>query len=161
MTFHDYLHLLEWMTLWWLPSLVRMTLQDFMLHLLEWLCDFYLSWMTLFDNLLLLESLSMTNFTCYKDFVWLPSLVRMTLYDYLHLLEWLSTGLPSLVRMTFHDYLHLSEWLCVTSFSYWNDFVWIPSLLRMTLFDYLLLLEWLSMTNFTCYKWLCMTTFTC
>ena len=62
-------------------------------------------------------------FTYWNDFVRLPSLLRMTLFDYLVLLEWL----PCLI--------HLLEWLHVTTFAYWNDFVWLPSLLRMTLFE--------------------------
>ena len=88
MTLCDHIHLLEWLC--WLASLVRIT--DYLL-LLEWLCmTILLVKMTLYDYLQLI------GMTCYNNFVWLLLLKGMSLFDYLHFLEWLS-----------HDYLHLLE----------------------------------------------------
>ena len=130
MTFHDYLHLLEWlykttftlvrmtftMTTFTcqndftrLHSLIRMSFHDY-LHLLEWLC--------------------MTNFTYWMN-------------DYLHLLEWL----PSLVRINF---VWLTWWNEFLDDLHLNVFPWLTSLVRMSFHDYLHLLEWLYKTTFTC-----------
>ena len=45
--------------------------------------------------------------------------------------------------MTLYDYLHLLEWLCLTC----NDFVWLTSLVRKTLCDYFT--HWMSKSGQT------------
>ena len=52
-----------------------------------------------------------------SEWLCLPSLVRMTLYDYLHLLEWLCHDYLHLLEWLCHDYLHLLEWLSMTTFT--------------------------------------------